>query len=177
MIYCVGIQTTLEGDFLKLDTSLMIRSQVTAESVSPLTWLRVFELPHEVVSCKEAADAKGFPLRHELKSLILRIDESFAIVHLSGSESLYLRQIKRYLKSKQARLATPQEAASLGARPGAVSPFLPNLWKLPNLIDDDLLTLSWVSTNNGTLSNYIVFDPILLCRAETSYTGQFRRTS
>ncbi len=158
-----------------MSANLMMRSQVTADTVSPMTWLRVFELPSEVVSCREAADAKGFPLRHELKSLILKVDESFAIVHLSGSEFLSLRRVKRFLKSEQARLATPGETASLGARPGAVSPFLPNLWRLPHLIDADLLTLTWVSTNNGTLSSYIVFDPILLCRAETSSTGQFRR--
>ncbi|MBS2532727.1 YbaK/EbsC family protein [Catenulispora sp. NF23] len=158
-----------------MSANLMMRSQVAADPVSPMTWLRVFELPCEVVSCREAANAKGFPLRHELKSLILKTDEGFAVVHLSGSEFLSLRQVKRFLKSDQARLATPHETASLGARPGAVSPFLPNLWRLPHLIDTDLLTLTWVSTNNGTLNSYIVFDPILLSRAETSSTGQFRR--
>ena len=30
-----------------------------------------FELDHEVISCAEAAHAKGFPLKNELKTLVL----------------------------------------------------------------------------------------------------------
>lgn len=148
-----------------------------AEVRSPMDWLKVFHLPHDVVSCEEAAVAKGFPLERELKSLILKADTGLIIAHISGNESLSLRQVKRHLKSEQARLASPEEITLLGVGAGTVSPFLPNLWKLPHLIDADLLNLSWVSTNNGTLSGYIVFDPILLCRAQTSHVGEFRRNA
>jgi len=150
-------------------------STMDAEIFSPMDWLRAFGLSCDVVSCKDAAEAKGFPLQRELKSLILKVDTGLIVAHLSGSESLSLRQVKRHLKSEEARLATLDEIKPLGVEAGTISPFLPNLWKLPHLIDVDLLEFSWVSTNNGTLNGYIVFDPILLCRARTSYVGEFRR--
>lgn len=132
----------------------------------PLTWLRVYDLASSVVSCEDAANAKGIPLKHELKSLVLDTDRELVIAHMPGDRQISLRAAKRALGAAQASLASVERLTGIGVSPGTVTPFLGPLWALYQLIDPSLLSLSWVSTNAGDRSKYIVFDPILLLRAE-----------
>ena len=77
---------------------------------NPGAWLRRFELSERVVSCEEAADAKGVPLHHELKSLLLICDHGYALAHLHGDRRLSLRAVKDAMGTRQARLAAQSEA-------------------------------------------------------------------
>lgn len=133
---------------------------------TPSEWLRTFQLAVPVVSCSEAASAKGIPLRRELKSLLIRIDNAcLALAHVPGDRRLSMRRVKQVLHTKQARLCDAEELRSVGVEAGTVHPFHPQLWPLQQIVSQELLSLSWVSTNAGSTTKYVVFDPLVLTRA------------
>jgi len=135
----------------------------------------IFELTSNVVSCEEAATAKNIPLLNELKSLILTTSAGPHILNLPGDKRADLHAIKRRLAIKEAHLASGEMLRSLNVRPGTVCPFLKNLWSLPQLISQELLHLSYVSTNSGELNKYIIFDPMLLSFNENAIVGNFTK--
>jgi prolyl-tRNA editing enzyme YbaK/EbsC (Cys-tRNA(Pro) deacylase) len=59
-----------------------------------------------VITCKDAAAARGLPLTHELKSIILKTSHRILVVHVPGNKYVSLRAVKRALGSKQAQLAS-----------------------------------------------------------------------
>lgn len=137
---------------------------------TPRPWLPSYALPHEVVSCEAAAEAKGVPLERELKTLVIRVSdkptwEGFVLAHVRGDRRLALRSVKRALNVKQARLASRESLEELGLEPGTVEPFSAALWGLKHLIASEVLSLGWVTTNAGQLDRYVVFDPLVLLRA------------
>ncbi len=138
---------------------------------NPASWLKVFELARPVVSCASAAEAKGVPLTRELKSLLLQTDHGLVLAHLPGDRRLSLRAVKRLLGTHQALLADDKLLTSLGLAPGTINPFQSELWELPHLISPHVLTMSWVTSNAGSLTTYIVFPPRLLLDAARSYVG------
>jgi prolyl-tRNA editing enzyme YbaK/EbsC (Cys-tRNA(Pro) deacylase) len=140
---------------------------------NPGSWLACFELERPVVSCGEAAAAKGVALERELKSLLLTCDDGHVLVHLRGNRELSLRAVKRALASRQARLAERAELEALGLSPGTIHPFHSTLWAMPQLLTRAVLALPWVSTNAGRLDAYVVFDPFLLLRARNVAVGEF----
>lgn len=133
------------------------------------------KLNHQVVSCKEAATAKGIPLVNELKSLILETSKGLYIVHIPGNRYLDLRKIKKFLNIKSACLASKEVLASLGMQPGTVTPFDKNIWNLTHLASEEIFDLKFVSTNNGNLDEYISFMPNLLLKIPNIYVGNFSR--
>jgi prolyl-tRNA editing enzyme YbaK/EbsC (Cys-tRNA(Pro) deacylase) len=122
-------------------------------------------LDHSVVSCAEAAVAKGIPLERELKSLLLETEKGLLVAHLRATAALSLRAVKRVCDRTEAHLAIPQRLAQLGLEAGAISPFRPELWDLEHVIDVRLLQIDWVTTNDGTTRGYFIFDPLILLRA------------
>lgn len=146
---------------------------MTADFDNPSSWLKTFTLQRDVVSCQEAAEAKGIPLERELKSLILKVDDDLAIVHIRGDRRLSLRRVKKALHAAEARLADPSALACLDVVPGTVAPFGKALWDLPHLISDRVLELTWVSTNSGSSNGYVIFDPVVLLRARQAIPGSF----
>jgi prolyl-tRNA editing enzyme YbaK/EbsC (Cys-tRNA(Pro) deacylase) len=147
-----------------------------ADPDNPRSWLRVFRLAEPVVSCSEAAVAKGVPLERELKSLLLECDHGRVLVHLRGDHRLSLHAVKRALAVRQARLASPSAVQALGVSPGTLHPFHPALWTTTTyLIARGLFSLPWVTTNAGHPNEYIVFDPLVLLRAPRILVGEFER--
>jgi len=141
-----------------------------APTDNPGARLERYVLPEPVVSCASAAAAKGISPQHELKSLVLRTDSSLVVAHIPGDLSLSLRAVKRGLPTTQARLANLGE---LDLVPGTVHPFDARLWRLHHLVSREVLDLGWVSTNAGTLTTFVVFDPTLLLRARHVSVGAF----
>lgn len=131
-------------------------------------------LPYKVLSCADAALAKGIPLENELKTLVLSVDFGKVVaVHVRGNRHLSLRSVKQYLNVEQALLMDIVSLASLGCVPGTVCPFLPPVWGIQQLISKEVLTLNYMSTNNGTHTGYFLFAPKLLQEVPSWAVGEF----
>lgn len=121
-------------------------------------------LDHEVISCEQAAKAKGILLENELKTMILWEQENqrFIACHLNGHRKIDLRKVKKRLNVKQASLASLAQIEALDLSPGKVMPFLQSVWEMYHLIDAQVFATSLVSTNDGTRKGFISFPPKLL---------------
>jgi len=137
---------------------------------------QTFKLNYNVISCSEAAYAKGIPIKNELKSLILTTSKGLYLLNIPGDENASLRSVKSILDVNEAFLASNDQLKALQVQSGTICPFLPQLWCLPQLISKDLLELSYVSTNNGTRNNFIIFCPKLLLQSERCIIGFFSKT-
>jgi prolyl-tRNA editing enzyme YbaK/EbsC (Cys-tRNA(Pro) deacylase) len=131
------------------------------------------KLPREVITCAEAAAAKGFELRNELKSIVVRTRVGLVAVHLRGDREVSLRKIKRELGLKDAYLASEEVLVKIGLSPGIVCAVREPLWSMPNLLSASVLELDFVSTNDGTLSGYFVFAPQVLTTCPNVRIGDF----
>jgi prolyl-tRNA editing enzyme YbaK/EbsC (Cys-tRNA(Pro) deacylase) len=139
---------------------------------NPGSWLKTFRLSHPVVSCADAADAKGVALARELKTLLLVTDQGLVLAHIRGDRRLSLRAVKRLLSVNEARLADTATLIQLGVEPGTINPFHAALWELPHIISRDVLEMSWVTSNAGSLDSYAVFAPSLLLEATHTRVGE-----
>jgi prolyl-tRNA editing enzyme YbaK/EbsC (Cys-tRNA(Pro) deacylase) len=137
--------------------------------------LRVLHLEASVVTCEEAARARGVPLAQELKTLLLQTHHGIVAAHLPGDGVLSLRKVKARLETAQAYLADPEELQQLGLTPGTVSAVLDPIWSMPHLISRRLLSMSKVTTNNGTLTGYFEFDPAVLAEAADVIVDDFEK--
>ncbi|MDY6839568.1 MAG: YbaK/EbsC family protein [Thermodesulfobacteriota bacterium] len=135
--------------------------------------MEVKRLEEEVISCKAAATAKGVPLKNELKTLILDTSIGTVALHIRGDRSAALRKVKNRLRCKEAYLSSPARLRELGAAPGTVHPFRSKIWGLKHLISKSLLTLKYLTTNSGTLTEYVKFSPVLLLFARDKIVDDF----
>ena len=132
---------------------------------APGLQMPMYELSQSVVTCEEAARARGIPLAQELKTLILRTDQGLVAAHLPGDGVLSLRRVKDRLGTAEAHLAGPEELLELGLSAGTVSAVLEPVWSMPHVISRRLLDIGEASTNNGTRTGYFRFDPAILVEA------------
>jgi prolyl-tRNA editing enzyme YbaK/EbsC (Cys-tRNA(Pro) deacylase) len=129
-----------------------------------------------VVSCEEAATARGIPLAQELKTLLVRTDGGIVAVHIPGDSSLSLRKVKARLETTEAFLADPTDLSELGLSPGTVCAVLEPVWAMPHLVSRRVLTLKSVMTNNGTRTGYFEFEPGVLVEAADVTVGDFEKS-
>jgi hypothetical protein len=47
------------------------------------------------------------------------------------------------------------------------------LWRKTQLVTREILALPWVTTNAGDLHSYVIFDPLILLRAQCITVGNF----
>lgn len=130
-------------------------------------------LNHQVVTCEQAAEAKGIPLENELKSLILQTSKGLFAAHVRGNRDVSLKAVKRVLEADEAYMAGPEIMESLGLTPGTVSAVLDPVWSLPQLISREVLQLGYVSTNIGRKDAYVRFNPKVLIEADKVQIGDF----
>jgi len=139
----------------------------------PGNTMEVFSLTKDVISCEEAAEARGVPLKNELKTLILSTTNGFVAVHIPGDGKISLRSIKNALGINKAHIAAPEELYKMELSPGTVSAILEPVWSLPHLISKRVLAQDYVTTNNGTRRQYYKFDPIILLDSADYIMGHF----
>ncbi|MDR0437124.1 MAG: YbaK/EbsC family protein [Bacteroidales bacterium] len=135
--------------------------------------MKTFSLGRPVVSCKEAADAKGIPLSNELKTLILDTSDGLYALHIRGDKKANLRSIKKILNTDEACLASEETLEELRVVAGTVTPYLRQIWNLPQLLSCEVLLCEFVSTNAGVRDKYIIFDPSLLTAHSNTRIGCF----
>jgi prolyl-tRNA editing enzyme YbaK/EbsC (Cys-tRNA(Pro) deacylase) len=142
---------------------------------TPGLQMRPLRLEAPVITCEEAAQARGIPLTNELKTLLLRTSNGMVAAHLPGDGVLSLRKVKVRLESAEAYIADPEELSAIGLSPGTVSAVLDPVWSLPHLVSRRLLNLSEVMTNDGTRTGYFAFDPAVLVEASDVIVGDFEK--
>ncbi|HEY4989964.1 MAG TPA: YbaK/EbsC family protein, partial [Opitutaceae bacterium] len=124
-------------------------------------------LDRPVVSCEEAAAARGIPLARELKTLLLKThDREIVAVHVPGDANVALRQVKRRLGTAQAYQASLQELEALGLTPGTVCAIKEPVWSMEHLVTRRVLRMDTVMTNDGTKTGYLEFNPALLMKTD-----------
>lgn len=127
----------------------------------------------EVITCRSAAKARGHELHRELKSLVLMTSEGTCVVHAPGDCTISLRKVKRHLKADEAYIADPEQLLELGLGPGTVCAVLDPVWSMRHLVDERVLQVPEVVTNNGTRNGYFTFDPDELRSARRVSIGDF----
>ena len=132
-----------------------------------------YKLINSVVSCKEAALAKGIPLENELKTLILKTSFGFVALQLPGNAKASFRKVKKTLNVKRASLASHDELKSLGLAPGRVSAVLNPTWSMLHLVHETLLSFKYISTNSGSSRKYYIFPPSIFLKADKVIFGEF----
>lgn len=138
--------------------------------------LKVFSLAEPVVTCEAAAKAKGIPLDHELKTLILTTPRGEVALHLLGDSEASLRAVKNAIDVKEASLASEATLTAMGLQPGTVCAVKDPVWSLPHLITRRVFSKDYVSTNNGTLRGFYRFHPSKLWEADSVMVGDFERS-
>lgn len=120
-------------------------------------------------NCEDAAVARGIKLSQELKSIVLRIDHHFYLVHLRGNEIFSSAKLAKVLKSpaykvKSINFATPEELKHyFGLIKGQVNPFDKVFQHYRQIFSHTLfLGNPNLYTNDCTLDGYISFSPKLL---------------
>ncbi len=115
------------------------------------------------------------PISSELKTLILSTSNGYVALHICGNRQVNLREIKVFLKCKQACLASPSELHKIGLEPGKVCPLIEPTWSMQHLVSKDILGLERVPTNDGAKRGYYIFNPIILLHLENYEVGYFVR--
>ncbi len=151
------------------------RSRQRSGAPTPGESMEVHKLPAPVVTCEEAAAARGVPLSHELKTLILQTNTGLVAAHLPGDGRLSLRKVKDRLEASEAHLADPEDLLELGLSAGTVSAVLDPVWSMRHIVSRRLLTYDEVTTNNGTKTAYFAFPPSVLLQAADVTPGDFER--
>jgi prolyl-tRNA editing enzyme YbaK/EbsC (Cys-tRNA(Pro) deacylase) len=103
-----------------------------------------------VFTSAEAARVRGTTPEEGAKALLVKADERFVLVVISGVWRVDNKALRRLLGAHGVRFATEEELLQLtGCRPGAVPP-LGNLFDLPVVMDSSLRRREQVSFNAGS---------------------------
>jgi len=107
---------------------------------------------------EESARARGEELGVGAKALLLRTDDVFRLLVLPADRKLDSSAVKRQLKVKRVRFATPEELLELtGLVPGSVPPFGQPLLPFELFADSSIGTrFDKVAFNAGSLTTSIV---------------------
>ncbi|MEX0819395.1 MAG: YbaK/EbsC family protein, partial [Pirellulaceae bacterium] len=82
-------------------------------------------LRHEpVFTSEEAAQTRGTPLASGAKALICKLDAAYVMFVLPADRKLDSKAVRRQLKARSMRFASPDEVLELtGLKPGSIPPF------------------------------------------------------
>jgi prolyl-tRNA editing enzyme YbaK/EbsC (Cys-tRNA(Pro) deacylase) len=127
----------------------------------------------DVVTCEEAAHARGVGLEQELKHLLLETMRGPCLVHVPATARVSLRKVKRNMHSKHARMADLETGWGGPTARGTICPLVEPFWSLLHLVDDTVLDLALMTTNDSTVHGYVRFDPRLLRFANHVMVGDF----
>jgi prolyl-tRNA editing enzyme YbaK/EbsC (Cys-tRNA(Pro) deacylase) len=127
-----------------------------------------------VYTCHEAAMARSVPLHNELKTLLVVYRDNLALLNLPGDRRINRRCVRHALSAHEFRLANVNEMASLQLTRGIISPL--SLVGCRSLVDSEVLSLEWITTNAGSLTTGIkvgVQALLGLCNLEIANLSSF----
>jgi Ala-tRNA(Pro) deacylase len=129
-----------------------IRDWLTAQSV-PFR-----EVRHEPTrTSEESAKARGEPLHHGGKALLLKGDGDFGLFVLPADRQLDSNAVRQQFGWKKLRFATPEELQQLtGLVPGSVPPFGPPILPFELNVDEQILQHERIAFNAGSLTDSMI---------------------
>lgn len=103
-----------------------------------------------VTTSSEAAGARGSRLSQGAKAIVVKANNQYYHLIISAAARLDNKKLRKILGARRVRFATSEELLELtGCLPGAVPPF-GNLFGLPVIIDDALVSEETVYFNCGS---------------------------
>ena len=116
------------------------------------------EIEHEEVrTARQAAAARGMALEQGAKSLLLKVDDRFAVFVLGGGSELRSRLLRRHLGAHRTRFADRDELLALtGVEPGAMPPFGRPIFDLPLYADTRLAEQERIGFTAGSRTRSFV---------------------
>ena len=135
----------------------------------PATKLKEFLDSHEVkyvsirhspaFTAAEVASSAHVAGRDFAKTIVVRIDDSFALVVLPASRRLVLADLRELLQNPLVRLASEAEMRGLfpDCELGAMPPF-GNLYGLPVYVAESIVNQTEIAFNAGTHTEAIMMD-------------------
>ena len=154
------------------------RTLVTERLVRLLTDAGVaFEiLEHEPVRTSEdAARVRGTRLEEGAKALVVRAGDRYVHLVLPAHRRADNAALRAGLETRTLRFATPDELMELtGCAPGAVPPF-GNLFGLPVMVDEELVTLERIAFNAGSNAVSITMRAADFVRLSGARVSRFAR--
>ena len=120
-----------------------------------------------VFTCRQAARAREVPLHNELKTLLVVYEGKIALLNLPGDRRINRRRVRVALATHSFGLANHEEMATLKVTRGTISPL--SLTGCRSLLDMEVLTLDWITTNAGNLTLGIklrVQELLAICKFE-----------
>jgi len=108
-----------------------------------------------VYTSEQAAKARGEDIKIGAKAMVLKVDKKFVMIVLSAALKIDGKKIRKELKVKKVRFATPEEVKEkTGCVLGSVPPF-GNLFDLEVYVDKSLLDNEFMAFNAGLLTKSI----------------------
>jgi prolyl-tRNA editing enzyme YbaK/EbsC (Cys-tRNA(Pro) deacylase) len=121
-----------------------------------LALLHEREVPYELIrhgpvyTCAQAARARNVPLRNELKTLLVVYNNAFAMLSVPGNRRISRRRVRSALSAHAFRFADSSEMQNFHLSIGTISPL--SISGCRSLLDQEVLSLDWITTNAGTLT-------------------------
>ena len=129
----------------------------------------------DVETCIDASKARGVPLEREIKHVVFEFREGLFMVHVQGDKFISNRKVKNFLSIKNLKKANLTKHFNNKFRKGTVCPFIEPFFSMNHLVDESLLNFDWLSTNDGTLRGYIIFETSLLTHLNRIHFGNFSK--
>ena len=140
------------------------------------------EVHHEpTLTSADSARARGEDLRIGGKALLFRGDAAWLLCVLPADMRADSAAIRKELKIKSLRFATPEELlAETGLVPGSVPPFGPPILPFPLYVDSGIARNERIAFNAGSLTDSVIMatadylrlsNPRLFAFAKTAATG------
>ena len=122
--------------------------------------IKYIALEHEPTPTSEdSARARKEPIEIGGKAPVLKTDNEFRLVVLSGSHKLDSASTKKIFKSKKIRFATQEELLDItGLKPGSVPPFGEPILPIPLYVDQHILQNNRIAFNAGSVCHSIILN-------------------
>jgi Ala-tRNA(Pro) deacylase len=111
------------------------------------------------LTSKESAAARGEEIKIGGKALLIKVDKRFALFVLSAALRLDSKALRKELKARKSRFASPDELAEMtGLVPGSVPPFGEPILPFDLYLDPSILGNEKIAFNAGSLCDSIIFN-------------------
>ena len=110
---------------------------------------------------EESAKARGEPLKHGGKALVVKVGDEFRLFVISAALKLDHAAIRKRFGIKRARFATADELLELtGLVPGSVPPFGRPILPFDLFVDESITRNERIAFNAGSLTDSIIMQVV-----------------